>query len=366
MSRPSEGADGRGALAAFSVPRHLDAAASIAWRFLLVVAAVSVVLAGLVQLRVVVLPIVLALFLATVLLPISDRLRTWGLRPGLAAGVTLLSGVVILGGLLFFVAVEVAGQSDALLDDASTALDEIEDWLVTGPLELERDQVDDARASIGETLDDNSDALTQGAVRVGAIAIEVVTGVALAVVLLFFVLKDGDGAGNALAHWVGTDRATDLRSLGAKTWITMSGYLRGLGITGAVDAAIIGAGLAVLGVPLVAPLMVLTFLGAFIPLVGATVAGVLAAMVALVSNGPGTALAVGALVLVVQQVEGDVLAPLVLGRAVRLHAVSILLALAAGSVLAGIIGAFLAVPVAAISKTILEHYRTDPSVAPTA
>ena len=164
-------------------------------------------------------------------------------------------------------------------------------------------------------------------------------------------------AGEAIATLVGTERGDDLRDLGVKAWHTMSGYLRGVAITGVVDAVIIGIGLALLGVPLVVPLMLLIFAGAFIPLVGATAAGILAAMVALVSGGPGTALAVGALVLVVQQIEGDVLAPLVLGRAVRLHAVTILLSLTAGSVVAGIIGAFLAVPLAAVVKTVVEHYR---------
>ena len=340
-----------------TIPPFLDKVAGLSWRFIVVVLAAAIVIGGLVQLRVVVLPIIVAVFLATLLMPIVDRLRSVGLKPALATGVTMISAILILGGVFTFIVLEVADEANGLADDASEAIDEIEDWLVTGPLGLDRAQVDDARGSIADSLDENSDALTQGAVRVGAIAVEVVTGAALTVVLLFFILKDGHRAGDTLAGFVGVDRADDLRDLGAKTWNTMAGYLRGVAITGLVDGAIIGLGLALLGVPLVVPLMLLTFLGAFIPLVGATVAGVLAAMVALVSNGPGTALAVGVLVLVVQQVEGDVLAPLVLGRAVRLHPVTILLALTAGSVLAGIVGAFLAVPIAAVGKTVIEHYR---------
>lgn len=344
---------GRGA----TIPPLFERLAGIAWRFIVIVLAAAIVVSGLVQLRVVVLPIVVAVFLATLLMPVADRLRRLGLRSALAAAITMVGAALVLGGVLTFIIVEVVDETDTLAEDASDAVDEIEDWLITGPLDLEQDQVDDARESIADSFEDNSEALTQGAVRMGAIAVEVVTGAVLAVVLLFFVLKDGHRAGVALGRLVGADRAEDLRELGAKTWATMAGYLRGVAITGLVDGAIIGLGLVVLGVPLVVPLMMLTFLGAFIPLVGATVAGVLAAMVALVSNGPGTALAVGALVVVVQQVEGDVLAPLVLGRAVRLHAVTILLALTAGSVLAGIIGAFLAVPLAAVGKTVFEHYR---------
>ncbi len=349
---PASGSDRKQAF-----PPLLDRLAGLSWRFIVIVVAAAIVVGGLVQLRVVVLPIVVAIFLATLLMPVSDRLRSVGLKPALATGLTMAFAILALGATLTFIVLEVIDEADSLADDASEAIDEIEDWLVTGPLELDSEQVDDARNSIASSLDENSDALTQGALRAGAVAVEVIVGGLLAVVLLFFILKDGHRAGDALARVVGQDRADDLRDLGVKTWRTLAGYLRGVAITGVVDASIIGVGLALLGVPLVIPLMLLTFLGAFIPLVGATLAGVLAALVALASNGPGTALAVGALVLVVQQVEGDVLAPLVLGRAVRLHAVSILLALTAGSVLAGIIGAFLAVPLAAVAKTIIEHYQ---------
>lgn len=340
-----------------------ERAAAFSWRFIVIVVAALIVVGGLVQLRVVVLPVIIAVFLGTLLKPISDRLRRAGLPAALATGVTLAGAVLMLGSVVVFITLEVVDEADSLRDDATEAVDEIEDWLVTGPLGLERSQIDDARESFSQAIDDNSDALTQGAVRAGTIAIELVTGAVLSVVLLFFVLKDGHRAGDAVARIVGIERGDDLRVLGSKTWATMAGYLRGVAITGVVDAVIIGIGLALLGVPLVVPLMLLTFLGAFIPLVGATLAGVLAAMVALVGNGPGTALAVGALVLVVQQVEGDVLAPLVLGRAVRLHPVTILLALTAGSVLAGIIGAFLAVPLAAVGKTVIEHYRPPVDLA---
>lgn len=340
-----------------AVPPFLERLAALSWRFVIVVIAAAIVIAMLVQLRVVVLPVVVAIFIATLLLPVADRLRGWGAKPALAAGATMAMALVVVALLFSFIIVEVIDESETLGDEVSEATDEIEDWIVNGPLGLDREQVDDGRDRIGDAISDNSETLTAGAVRFGSIAIEVVAGAALAVVLLFFVLKDGHRAGDAVARIVGVERGDDLRDLGAKAWTTMSGYLRGVAITGVVDAVIIGIGLALLGVPLVVPLMLLIFAGAFIPLVGATAAGVLAAMVALVSGGPGTAIAVIVLVLVVQQIEGDVLAPLVLGRAVRLHAVTILLALTAGSVLAGIVGAFLAVPIAAVAKTVIEHYR---------
>lgn len=339
------------------VPLLLDRAAAVGWRLLIVVAAGAVVVAALVQLRLIVLPLVGAFFLATLLMPLANRFRRVGLRPALAAATSMLAAALVLAGAAGFIVGGFLGEVDTLADDAAAAADEIKDWLVNGPLDLDPQQVDDTRDRIADSLEENSDALTQGAVRAGTVAIEIVVGAVLAMVVLFFILKDGQRAGTALESAVGTARADDLRALGAKLWSTMAGYLRGVAITGVVDAAIIGLGLALLGVPLVVPLMLLVFLGAFIPLVGATAAGVVAAMVALVGNGPATALAVGVLVLVVNQVEGDVLAPLVLSRAVRLHAVTILLALAAGGVLAGIIGTFLAVPVAAAVKTVMDHYR---------
>lgn len=339
------------------VPPFLEKVAALSWRFIVVVVAAAIVIGVLVRLRIVVLPIVVSLFVATLLMPVADRLRSWGAKPALAAALTMGAAIVLFGAVMSFIVVQAIEEFGTLSEDVSEATDEIEDWLVDGPLGLERQQVADGRDEIAASIDENSDALTAGAVRVGSLALEVVAGAVLTVVLLFFVLKDGHRAGDALTGVVGSDRGDDLRRLGAKSWTTMSGYLRGVAITGVVNAVIIGIGLALLGVPLVVPLMLITFAGAFLPLVGATVAGVLAAMVALVSGGPGTALAVGALVLVVQQVEGDVLAPLVLGRAVRLHAVTILLALTAGSVVAGIVGAFLAVPVVAVGKTVIEHYR---------
>ncbi len=336
-----------------------EGAAWIGWRFIVIVVAVGLLLYGMVQLRVVVLPIIVAAFLATLLGPLTDRLKRRGLRPAAAATLSLLSGVAVIGGAGAFIGYQVYGESDELADRATEGIDEIEEWLVTGPLALDEEAIDDARQSVSDALDENRDAITAGAIRAGSIALEVVTGLVLTVVLLFFMLKDGDRAGAFVADLVDERWSSNLRSLGVKVWRTMAGYLRGVAITGVVDGAVIGIGLAVLGVPLAAPLAVLTFLGAFIPLVGATLAGVLAVLVALVADGFTTALIVAGLVVLVQQIEGNLLAPIVLSRAVQLHAVTILLALTGGAILAGIIGAFLAVPIAAVGKTVIEHYRPE-------
>ena len=346
-----------------TVKAVFEGAASISWRFIVIIVAFGLLLTALVKLRLIVLPVIVAAFLATLLGPLADRLKKRGLKPAPAAMLSLLAGLLVLGGAGLFIGMQVYAESDELSERAGEAFDEIEDWLITGPLELDETAVEDARDSLSNALDENSDAVTQGAIRAGSIALEIVTGGVLSVILLFFMLKDGDRAGAFVADTVSQRWSDDLRALGVKVWRTMAGYLRGVAITGFVDALVIGIGLAVLGVPLAAPLAVLTFLGAFIPLVGATLAGVLAVLVALVGNGFGTALIVAGLVVAVQQIEGNVLAPIVLSRAVQLHAVTILLALAAGGILAGIVGAFLAVPIAAVGKTIIEHYRPDRAVA---
>lgn len=331
--------------------------ADVAWRFIVIVVASAIVLWGLSQVRVIVLPIIVGVVLSTELMAVSDRLRSWGFPPAAAAGVTVAALILGIVALFGFIGVEVAGEFDSLGDDVSEAADEIEDWLVTGPLELDRSSIQEARASLEDAISDSDEQLQAGAVRAGSVVLELVTGFVLAMLIVFFVLKDGHKAPAMIVDVTGRSRGQDLVALGRKVWRALSGYLRGVALTGFVDAVFIGIGLAILGVPLVVPLMLLTFFGAFIPLVGATAAGVVAAMVALVSNGVTAAIVVGILILVVQQVEGNLLAPLVLGRAVQLHPASILLSLTAGGVLFGILGAFLAVPVAAVCKTVAEHYR---------
>jgi putative heme transporter len=188
---------------------------------------------------------------------------------------------------------------------------------------------------------------------------EVITGLILCLFLTFFFVKDSERFTRWILDFAGRERAPHLRELGRRSATAVSGYLRGQATVGAVDAVFIGIGLAIVGVPLVVPLAFLTFVAAFLPLVGAVVAGTLAALVALVTKGLTAALIVVGITLLVQQLEGHLLAPLLLGRAVALHPVVIILALAAGSILGGIIGAFLAVPIAAVVTAVGTYLRGD-------
>ena len=188
--------------------------------------------------------------------------------------------------------------------------------------------------------------------------LELAGGVILTVLLTFFFLKDGPWIRDWLLERVGEPVARRLRPAAQAAWGTMSGYIRGVAVVGLFDAVFIGIGLLALRVPLVLSLALLTFVGAFLPLVGAFTAGLVSALVALVSRGPLTAVAVVGVTLLVQQLEGHVLQPLVMSRAVRLHPVVILLVLGAGGILGGIAGAFLAVPVVAVAASATSAWRS--------
>ncbi len=338
-------------------PALLREAATWSWTFLLVVAALTVSGLVLLRLRLVVVPIVVALLATTLLAPLVDWLARGRLPRLVATWAVFLGAAAMLVLVGIPTARSVAGQFDAVAANVGQGVDDIRDWLADGPLGLSRDEI----GGYVETFTDevrNSGALRSGVLSGAVLAAEVVTGGLLAIVLSFFFVKDGPRMSQWLLDHVPEDNRALVAALGRRAWTTLSGYVRGCAVVGAVDAVGIGLGLVVIGVPLVVPLMILTFMGAFFPIVGATVAGLIAALVALVNGGPVDALLVVAVVLVVQQVEGNVLEPLVMGKILRLHPTVILVALTAGSTLAGLLGAFLAVPVTAVvAATANEHRR---------
>jgi hypothetical protein len=193
---------------------------------------------------------------------------------------------------------------------------------------------------------------------------EVITGLIVVVLLTFFFLKDGPGMWSWLVGLFAGHHRRGADELGSRIFTTLSGYVRGIALVGLVDAVLIGIALLVIGVPLVVPLMILTFLGAFLPLVGAFLAGLAAVLIALVFNGLVAALLVLAAIVVVQQLEGHVLYPVLMSKTVHLHPAVIVLALAIGGIVAGIIGVFLAVPVAGVVSTVLSYVRDEPPPEP--
>jgi predicted PurR-regulated permease PerM len=260
----------------------------------------------------------------------------------------LLFAVAALVGIGFLLSSSIAGAFDDVAGEFDNAIDEIERWLQEGPLGLSANDVDSLSESIADVADRAGSGLLDEPASTVRLAAEIVGGIFLMAVVLFFFLKDGPVIWRfVLRPFQGEHRARAER-IGGKTVETLGSYVRGTATVALVDAVAIGIGLVILQVPLALPLAVLVFLLSFIPMVGATVAGVLAALVALVANGPLSAVIVVILVVGVNQLEGNFLQPVVMGRALKLHALVILLALTIGTVLAGILGAVLAVPIAAV------------------
>lgn len=327
-------------------------------RLLLIVAGLVVVGYVILKLWVVVLPVFLGLLLASILWPLARLLRKV-MPDALASLLTLLASIALLGGLGAVLVPIVSGQSDQLVDSVVAGIEDLRQMVTRPPFNLGEDQ-------IGDLIDKGLAQLQQNAQTIGGGVLTGVTVVGsamlnlvLALVLCFFFLKDGPKFLPWVAGWVGPTAAPHVVEVSRRAWGTLSGFIKAQALVGLVDAVGIGIGLAVLSVPLALPLAVLVFFGAFVPIVGAFVAGALAALVALVANGLTTALIVVALIVVVQQLEGNVLQPILVGRSLDLHAALVILAVTAGASLAGIAGAFLAVPVFAVGTTVLRYARSQ-------
>jgi predicted PurR-regulated permease PerM len=319
---------------------------------------VWLVVIALVRLRLVVLPAIIALLVSTLLAPVALWLRDHGWPRLLATWVVVLGALLVLAGTLAILGPQVADELDDLGRSVREGTERVLTWLAEGPLQLSRQEVDRYIDRALESIRQNSQAITGGILQGAVLVGEIVAGILLTLVLLFFFVKDGDSMFEWIAVRFGR-HGRHVRAVGQRAWATLGSYVRGTALIALVDAVLIGIALVLIGVPLVPVLMVLTFFGAFFPLVGAVFAGLVAALVALVANGPFDALLVAGAVTLIQQVEGDVLQPVVLGRAVRLHPIVVLLSLTAGGVLGGIAGAFLAVPVAAVLTSIGSYARSE-------
>jgi predicted PurR-regulated permease PerM len=328
-------------------------------QFLLIAAAVVVLFYVLGRLWSILLPIVLGLLIATVLWPATRFLRNHRWRPALAATTVLVAFLALLAGIVAAIAPSVANQVTELADAATAALQDVQEWLQGPPLNLGEDQIGDAVDSVINSIQGNAQNIA-GYALTGASALgNSLINLVLALVLVFFFLKDGPRWVPWLSAQTGPTAARHVAALSYKTWSTLSEFIRQQALVGFIDAFFIGLGLWILGVPLVLPLAVLTFFGGFIPIIGAFVAGAFAVLIALVSKGFTTALIVLAIVILVQQIEGNVLQPIIQGRGFNLHAAVVILAVTAGSSLAGIIGAFLSVPVAALIAVVYRYARDE-------
>ncbi|MFP5254724.1 MAG: AI-2E family transporter [Acidimicrobiia bacterium] len=343
-------------------PTSFHQVTDVAWRVLVLGLLVLAIGALLWKLRIVVLPVLIALLLSSVLSPLVVRLEERGWKSRWATLSVFLGFLFVIAGALASIVPATVDELEGLGDTLETALDDVEDWMVDGPLHLDRREVedvtDDPGGRLSEIVQQSSDRLAEGVRTVG----ETLAGALLALVLTFLFLKDGRRFQDwSLSHLPGRHR--DLaRAAGRRALDALAGFIRGAAILGVVEGVIIGLTLWIVGAPLAAPVALLTFLAAFFPIVGAITAGAIAVLVALAGKGLGAALVVLAVAIVVQQLDGDLLAPWIYGRSLQLHPAVILVALAAGGALGGIIGAFVAVPVSgaigAISAELWDRYGT--------
>ena len=338
-------------------------AAAWAWRLLVILAAIAALLWLAERLKVIVVPVALAVIATALLLPAVDWLDRRGAPRGGAVALVLLSAFALFGGILTFVVSQFVSGLPGLTEQVARSIDNATQWLIEGPAHLSRDQIDKAGDAAVKALRDNQEKLTSGALSTAATLTEIVTGAFLALFTVIFLLYGGRNIYMFLTRIVPSHIRDRVRDAGRAGFGSLIGYVRATFLVALVDAIGIGTGLAIMSIPLALPLASLVFLGAFIPLVGAFVSGFLAVVVALLTKGVVYALITIGLIVAVQQLEAHVLHPVLMGRAVSIHPLAIVLAIATGGVLAGIIGALLAVPVLAfLNSSIRVLVAADPAV----
>ncbi|MFJ6852726.1 AI-2E family transporter [Streptomyces sp. NPDC091271] len=335
----------------------LRVSARVSGELLIVLAMTAVAVWVLGRMWSVVWPLIVGLLLTTLTWPVARLLRRRGWPPALAASVVTVLFLLVAAGVVALIAVPVSSQSGQLADGVVEGIQKLREWASGPPLNIGDDQItgafDSATARIQDSLGSMVTTVVTG---VSTVVNGVVTAV-LALFLMFFMLKDGPRFLPWLERQLPGRLATDVPAVASRGWETLGGFVRSQAYVGLLDAVLIGLGLWIVGVPLVLPLAVLTFVSAFVPIVGALFAGFVAVLIALVSNGLTDALIVLAIIVVVQQLEGNVFQPMIQSRGLGLHAAVILLAVTLGGSLAGIVGSLLAVPAAALIAVAWNYLR---------
>lgn len=336
-----------------SVPRGVRVAAAYSWRFLLIAAAVGVAIWIIIQLKLLVIPLLIAILIAALVWPAF----TWMLRHRwprwLAIVASVLGTVAVVSGLLWLAIWQITREWGSVRDRTVGAIEDLRTYLIDGPLHLTADQIDGMlRQGLG-MLEQQASLLWSGALAVGSTVGHVATGLLLTVFILLCVLADGGGIWKWVIRLFPKAARPAIDGAGKTGWLTVVTYARTQLLVATIDAIGIGLGAFLLGVPLAIPVGVLVFLGAFVPFVGAVVTGALAVFLALVYNGPWIALWMLVIVLGVQQIEGHILQPILMGSAVKVHPLAVVLVVAGGAMIAGIPGALFAVPLAAFVNVVV-------------
>jgi putative heme transporter len=352
------------ALNATKTRAALRTSARVSLEMLLVLLMTAVALWILGRMWSIIWPLVIALLLTTLTWPLTRFLRRHGWRPALAASTVTVLFLLFAAGIIVLIVVPVTSQSGELAEGVVNGIQQLREWASGPPLNIDDDQVARGLDTAAERVQDSVGSIVTATVTgVGTVVDGVVTTV-LALFLMFFFLKDGPRFLPWLTRQLPGRLSVDVPTVAARGWDTLGAFVRSQAFVGLLDAVLIGIGLWIVGVPLVLPLAVLTFVSAFVPIVGALFAGFVAVLIALVSNGPTDALIVLAIIIAVQQLEGNVFQPMVQSRGLGLHAAVALLAVTLGGSLAGIVGSLLAVSAAALLAVVWNYLREQLSDPP--
>lgn len=335
-----------------SLPRPLRVAAAFTWRVLLIAAGVYGVIWLLGYFSALVTPFLIAMLLAALLLPLVQLLDRWVPHP-LSVTLSFLLAIAMLVGLFTLVGTSIAGQLTELTGQALDGFAKLQEWLAEGPLQINNAQITEYVEQLQEQVSANGERIASGALTATATAGEFLTGLVLALFTLIFLLLNGNQIWGFFVGLLPANARQAADTAGRAGWESLTQYVRATVVVAAVDAVGIGVGAALLGVPLAVPLAVLVFLGAFVPIVGALVSGAVAVLVAVLALGWVQALIMLGVVLLVQQVESNVLQPLIMGRMVSVHPLAVVFAIGAGITVNGIVGAVIAVPVVAVLNTMI-------------
>ncbi|MFG2296082.1 AI-2E family transporter [Streptomyces sp. NPDC048603] len=349
-----------------AVPWGVRVAAEAGWRFVVIAAAVWIVMRVIGSVRLVALVLVAALLVTALLQPTVARLQRGGLSRGLATAVTALCGFVALGLAGWFVVWQVLDNLGSLSSRLQEGVQELKRWLLNSPFHVTEEQINDIAGKLSDAIGTSTDRLASTGLQGVTILVEVITGLLLTMFCTLFLLYDGKRIWEWTLRLVPAAARPGVAGAGPPAWRTLTAYIRGTMVVALIDAVFIGVGIYFLGVPLALPIAVVIFLASFVPLVGAVASGALAVIVALVTEGLFTAVMTLMVVLLVQQIEGHVLQPFILGRAVRVHPLAVVLAVSTGGLIAGIGGAVVAVPLVAVANTVVGHLRAAAGAGPDA
>ncbi|WP_066289722.1 AI-2E family transporter [Arthrobacter sp. B6] len=324
---------------------------------LAILAVLAVVLAtiALRAVNLVLVPVLIALLLTAAIRPLVHFLEDRSIPKPAATFISLFACVVVLLGIGAGVAYSISTQWDELVSSSDAGLARVDQTIAQSPLPFSEQEVRQARESAVRSL--TGDMSVGDAFAALNTIGTFLTGLLMMIVVLFFFLKDGQTIWAFLTRWLHGDRLARTMRAGKNAVEVMGAYVRGIMVIASIDAAGIGLAMLLLGVPLALPLTAIVFLGGFIPVAGATITGIFVVLFAFVTKGGGAALALAVAVIAVQQLEGNLMQPVIMGNAVKLHPLVILLVLAIGGILAGIIGAILAVPIAAVIWTSIKSWN---------